>query len=131
MKILLDTHYLLWAFIDTSKIEKSIFEKLLFEENEVYYSQISLWEISIKYNLGKLMIRGMNPEEFYSEIENSFLKCREMENEELVLFYRLPLEHKDPFDRVLIWQCIQSDYYFLSVDFKMGNYEKYGLKLLK
>jgi PIN domain nuclease of toxin-antitoxin system len=131
MKILLDTHYLLWAFIDTSKIEKSIFEKLLLEENEVYYSQISLWEISIKYNLGKLMIRGMNPEEFYSEIENSFLKCREMENEELVSFYKLPLEHKDPFDRVLIWQCIQSDYYLLSVDSKMINYEKYGLKLLK
>jgi PIN domain nuclease of toxin-antitoxin system len=131
MKILLDTHYLLWAFIDTSKIEKSIFEKLLLEENEVYYSQISLWEISIKYNLGKLLIRGMNPEEFYSEIENSFLKCRGMENEELVSFYKLPLEHKDPFDRVLIWQCIQSDYYLLSVDSKMNNYEKYGLKLLK
>jgi PIN domain nuclease of toxin-antitoxin system len=131
MKILLDTHYLLWAFIDTSKIKKNIYEKLLLEENEVYYSQISLWEISIKYNLGKLLIRGMNPEEFYSEIENSFLKCREMENKELVSFYKLPIEHKDPFDRVLIWQCIQSDYYLLSVDSKMINYEKYGLKLLK
>jgi PIN domain nuclease of toxin-antitoxin system len=131
MKILLDTHYLLWAFIDTSKIEKNIFEKLLLEENEVYYSQISLWEISIKYNLGKLLIRGMNPEEFYSEIENSFLKCRVMENEELVSFYKLPLEHKDPFDRVLIWQCIQADYHLLSVDSKMINYKKYGLKLLK
>jgi PIN domain nuclease of toxin-antitoxin system len=131
MKILLDTHYLLWSFIDTSKIEKNIFAKLLLEENEVYYSQISLWEISIKYSLGKLLIRGMNPEEFYSEVENSFLKCRGIKNEELVSFYKLPIEHKDPFDRVLIWQCIQSDYYLLSVDSEMVNYKKYGLKLLK
>ena len=131
MRILIDTHYLLWAFIDTGKIEKNILMNLLAEENEIYYSQISLWEISIKYNLGKLILRGMNPEGFYKEIGNSFLKCRTIENEDLVSFYKLPIEHKDPFDRVLIWQCIRSAFYFLSVDSKKYNYEKYGLKLLK
>jgi PIN domain nuclease of toxin-antitoxin system len=131
MRILIDTHYLLWAFIDTSKINNRVLDLLLSEENEIFYSQISLWEISIKYNLGKLILKGMNPDEFYLEIQNSFLKCRNMENDELVSFYRLPIEHKDPFDRILIWQCIQSDFYFLSVDSKIDVYTKYGLKLME
>ena len=72
MKILLDTHYLLWAFIDTNKISKSVYNKLLSDENDIYYSQASLWEISIKYNLGKLSLKGMKPEEFYEELKIVF-----------------------------------------------------------
>ncbi len=130
MNILLDTHYLLWAFIDTSKISKTIYNKLISDENEVFYSQASLWEISIKYNIGKLSLKGMTPELFHEEIENSFLKCRFFENEELITFYTLPIEHKDPFDRIMIWQSIRSDYYFLSVDGQVKYYKKYGLKIL-
>ena len=102
MKILLDTHYLLWAFIDTSKISKSVYNKLLADENEIFYSQASLWEISIKYNMGKLSLKGMKPEEFYEEVANSFLKCRAFSNDELITFYKLPIEHKDPFNRIMI-----------------------------
>jgi len=130
MKILIDTHYLLWAFMDTDRIGKSICKKLLSDENEVFYSQASLWEISIKYNSGKLILKGMKPEEFYKEIENSYLKCRVFKNEELISFYKLPIEHKDPFDRIMIWQSIKSDYHFLSVDEQIEKYKKYGLKIL-
>ncbi|MGF7107730.1 type II toxin-antitoxin system VapC family toxin [Treponema pedis] len=130
MKILLDTHYLLWAFIDTSKIPQSVYNKLLADENEVFYSQASLWEISIKFNMGKLSLNGMKPEGFYEEVENSFLKCRPFKSDELITFYKLPIEHKDPFDRIMIWQSIRSGYYFLSVDSKVVNYKKYGLKIL-
>lgn len=130
MKILLDTHYLLWAFIDTSKISKPVYNKLLADENEVFYSQASLWEISIKFNMGKLSLNGIKPEQFYEEIENSFLKCRSFENDELITFYKLPIEHRDPFDRIMIWQSIKSDFHFLSVDAQVENYKKYGLKVL-
>jgi PIN domain nuclease of toxin-antitoxin system len=130
MNILLDTHYLLWSFIDTAKIRKGIFQKLLSDENEVFYSQASLWEISIKYNLGKLVLNGMKPEEFYKEVENSYYKCRLFENDELITFYKLPIEHKDPFDRIMIWQSIKSEYNFLSVDKEIDKYKKYGLKVL-
>ena len=130
MKILIDTHYLLWAFIDTEKIKKGIFQKLLDDENEVYYSQASLWEISIKYNLGKLVLKNMKPEDFYNEVDNSFLQCQNLRNEELISFYKLPIEHRDPFDRMMIWQCIQSDLHFLSVDGEIEKYKKYGLKIV-
>jgi len=130
MNILLDTHYLLWAFIDTSKIKREIYEKLLSEENEVYYSQASLWEISIKYSIGKLWLHGLTPDGFYTEVEKSFLKCRYFENEELITFHTLPKEHKDPFDRILIWQSIRSGFLFLSADEQMKKYGKYGLRIL-
>jgi PIN domain nuclease of toxin-antitoxin system len=120
----------LWAFIDTSKITKSVYNKLLADDNEIFYSQASLWEISIKFNMGKLSLNGMKPEEFYEEIGNSFLKCRSFENDELITFYKLPIEHKDPFDRIMIWQSIKSEFYFLSVDNQVTNYKKYGLKIL-
>jgi len=131
MKILVDTHYLIWSFVDTKRIKEKIYHKLLDEENEVFYSQASLWEMSIKYNLGKLTIDGKNPEILYEEIDNSYYRCRRMENEELISLYKLPIEHKDPFDRIMIWQSIKSDYHFLSVDSEMDKYKKYGLKILR
>ena len=76
MKILIDTHYLLWLFIDTSKIADKIKEALLSTDNEIYYSQASLWEISIKYSIGKLTLKGIAPEEFFQEVQDSFLICK-------------------------------------------------------
>ena len=131
MKILVDTHYLLWAFIETKKISPRILDELLSQENEVYYSQISLWEISIKYNKGNLEIKGMNPEEFHEEVGNSYMIPYQLRSEDLISFYRLPIEHKDPFDRMLVWQSIRSGFHFLSVDAKNENYEKHGLKLFR
>jgi len=130
MKILIDTHYLLWSFIETRKIRKEILDLLLSIENQIYYSQASLWEISIKFNLGKLEIKGMNPEEFFAEVEDGYFKCLKLENEDLISFYRLPIEHRDPFDRIMIWQAIKSDFVYLSSDQKTEEYKKHGLKTI-
>ena len=130
MNILIDTHYLLWSFIDTSKIEKRIMDVLLSDENDIYYSQASLWEISIKYTIGKLSLEGVTPEELYQELRNSHMKCRRFMNDELISFYKLPIEHRDPFDRIMIWQAIKSEYTFLTCDGKIKEYQKHGLKIL-
>lgn len=131
MKMLIDTHYLLWMFMDTAKISDQVKTALECERNEIYYSQISLWEISIKYAIGKLFLNGITPEELYQEIEKSFLMCKPLENEDLITAYRLPRAHKDPFDRMLIWQAIKSKMIFLSVDTKMNDYVEFGLKLFE
>lgn len=129
MKLLIDTHYLLWMFFDTAKISDRVKDALTSEDNDIYYSQASLWEISIKYSIGKLFLNGITPEEFYQELSNSFLICRRLENKELISSHFLPREHKDPFDRMIIWQAIKSDMMLLSVDAKMNLYKEYGLKL--
>jgi PIN domain nuclease of toxin-antitoxin system len=130
MKILIDTHYLLWIFFDINKINQSVYKELINEDNDIYYSQASLWEISIKYNLGKIVLNNLNPEQLYEEIENSFLQCKTLDNGELITFHKLPIQHKDPFDRLMIWQCIQSDFVFATIDNEVVKYKKYGLKLL-
>lgn len=130
MKLLVDTHYLLWMFLDTAKISDRVKEALISEENEIYYSQASLWEISIKYSIGKLFLNGITPEEFYQEIEDSFLVCKKLESQDLISSYHLPREHKDPFDRMIIWQAIKGEMTLLSVDARMNDYLEYGLKLL-
>ncbi len=131
MKLLIDTHYLLWMFMDTAKIPDKVKTALTSVENEIYYSQVSLWEISIKYSIGKLCLDGITPEELYTEIENSFLICKTLENQNLISSYHLPREHKDPFDRMIIWQAISEKITLLSVDSKMNHYVEYGLKLFK
>ena len=130
MNILLDTHFLLWCFIDTGKIEPHLYDQLVSSENELFFSQASLWEISIKYGLGKFSLQGITPEDFYQEIKKSDLKCRRLMNDDLIGYYRLPIEHRYPFDRIMIWQAIQSDYYFLTSDSQASKYTPYGLKLL-
>ncbi|GHT83004.1 hypothetical protein FACS1894137_03060 [Spirochaetia bacterium] len=72
MKYMLDTHILLWAFFETKRLSENVKNILLDEENEIYYSPINLWEISIKYLLKKLDLKGLSPEEFYEELDNSY-----------------------------------------------------------
>lgn len=130
MRILLDTHFLLWIFIDSGHLSSTHKSYLLDESNEIYYSPVSLWEISIKYSLGKLDLQGITPEEFYAELTQSFVQCLPIMNQTLVTSYQLPRLHKDPFDRLLIWQAIENHLYFLSVDQQTSAYSDHGLLCL-
>ena len=121
MKILLDTHYLIWSFTNPEKLPQGTAELLMAEENEIFFSQASLWEISIKFNLGKLVLMGITPEKLYNEIKLSYFQCLLLQNEELISFHRLPIKHRDPFDRIMIWQCICHNISFLTVDNVIPN----------
>jgi PIN domain nuclease of toxin-antitoxin system len=103
---------------------------LLDENNSIFYSQYSLWEISLKYSLKKLQLLDKTPEEFYRVLDDSFFICKPIDNLELITFYKLPIEHKDPFDRAIIWQAIVNDLILISVDDKLDSYKKHGLKCL-
>ncbi len=65
MKYLIDTHVLLWSLFDTSKLSKKVYGILLDIENEIYVSNITFWEISLKYGIGKLSLKNILPS-FYS-----------------------------------------------------------------
>ena len=76
-------------------------------------------------------MNGITPEDYYDEIEDSFLMCKKLENQDLISSYHLPREHKDPFDRMIIWQAIKEEMTLLSVDARMNDYLEYGLKLFQ
>ena len=128
---MLDTHTLLWTIGKSSELSAQIVEQITDNKNEVYVSAISLWEIALKYSLGKLTL-GF-------EIGEIPKYCRQMG------FYLIPLEpqealdslklpkkenHKDPFDRMLIYQCIKNNYILISKDNKMNLYNVDGLNYI-
>ena len=129
MKFLVDTHILLWSFIEPEKLSDNVRAILLHEDNEIYYSPINLWEISIKYALGKLRINKSSPEELFEEIDNSYFLCKHIANSDIITTYKLPLLHNDPFDRFLIWESLRNDLVFISVDRTIEKYREIGLRL--
>jgi len=104
VKLLLDTHLLLWAAGDPSRL--SAVARALIEgpENELFFSAVSLWEISIKRGLGRsdfqvdprVLRRGLL-DNGYSELP--------VNSEHAVAIEGLPPIHKDPFDRMLVAQA--------------------------
>jgi PIN domain nuclease of toxin-antitoxin system len=130
MNYLADTHFLFWSFLETNRLSEEIKTILLDENNMIYYSPVSLWEISIKYGLKKLNLNGGTPDDFYEEVNNSFYLCKRLDNIDLVTNYTLPMYHKDPFDRFLIWEAIRNDFVLMSADENMESYKKEGLKVI-
>ena len=130
MNYLVDTHILLWSFLKTDKLSKMVKSILLDKNNEIYYSPISLWEISIKYKLKKLSLNGGTPDDFFNELTNSYYQCKTIDNGDLITNYKLPIHHKDPFDRFLIWEAIKNNFVLISVDTDMELYKKEGLKVV-
>ena len=130
MNYLVDTHVLLWSFLEPKKLSLITKSILLDENNEIYYSPISLWEISIKYRLKKLSLNGGTPEDFFYELDNSFYRCKAAANMDFISSYKLPIYHKDPFDRFLIWEAIRNDFILLSADKNMEPYKKEGLRVV-
>jgi PIN domain nuclease of toxin-antitoxin system len=94
----------------------------------IFYSAISLWEISIKFGLGKLDLLGHSPEELFAELEQSFFIYRQLDAQALISSYHLPQHHKDPFDRMLFWEAICNDLMLLSADNKSDAYQSSGLR---
>jgi len=131
MNYLLDTHYVLLSLFAPGKIPASIVKIIENEEDEKYVSGISIWKISLKYSIGKLELYGTNPEGLYDSILEAGFKILDLKNIDAATFFRLPLQdnHKDPFDRLLIWQAIQNNLIFLTKDKKIDQYRKNGLHL--
>jgi PIN domain nuclease of toxin-antitoxin system len=88
-----------------------------------------LWEIGIKYGLKKLSLNGLSPEEFFIELGNSFYLCKDISNLDIITNYQLPMYHKDPFDRFLIWEAIRNNLVLMSIDNAFNPYMKYGLRV--
>ena len=107
MRILLDTHVLIWHLEESPKRKPK--HSLLIEasENEVLVSITSLWEMSIKAGMGKLDLPlGMSLAQLEQHLKNLDFQILEINTKHLDVLKPLPLHHKDPFDRMLIAQAM-------------------------
>jgi len=102
--LLLDTHAFLWFVYDDARISARATEMIEDGSTDKLLSVASLWEIVVKSQLGKLEL-GMSTEEFLEQRLPSWqLQILGIETRDLVAYSRLPLYHRDPFDRLIIAQ---------------------------
>jgi len=128
---LLDTHYLLWAAADTKKLSKKINNIIIDPENTIVVSTISFWEVSLKYALGKLLITGFSPDQLPQACTEMGFYIESLSPIDSSSYHQLnPSFHKDPFDKMLIWQAICNKYTFISNDQSVEKYQSLGLRLL-
>jgi len=129
---LLDTHTLLWARLEPSRLTPQQRRLIEASDREKCISTISIWEISLKFSLGKLNLGGHNPEEFLQNVQELGFHILAPAPEQYASFHQLPAlaKHKDPFDRMLIWQAIQNDLTLLSSDRQLPSYKIHGLTLI-
>lgn len=131
MKCLLDTHVLLWAILAPAKLSRRARAAITDGGVEVFVSPVSLWEISLKFALGKLELTGCTPEDLVTAAKTMGLATLDMDPLTMASFHRLPrLAHKDPFDRILVWQAICRDLTLITKDGAMPEYQALGLKAL-
>lgn len=131
MNYLLDTHAFLWVLFDSKKLSKTVENIYLNSEDMVYVSLVSFWEISLKYGLGKIKLEKILPDDLPSIAQKAGLEILGIKASEVASFHLLPRTfHKDPFDRLIIWQSIQNNYTLFSKDVQFGQYRSLGLKVM-
>ena len=121
MRLLLDTHVLLWWMADERKLGKGAREIIANSENDVHVSSASLWEASIKLALGRLQIEL---DDLAEAIIRSGFRPLPIGFRHAVTAGHLPAIHRDPFDRMLVAQASIEELRVVSHD---RVFEQYGL----
>lgn len=126
---LLDTHAFLWSVFEPARLGSEARAVLSDVENTAFVSSVTFWEVALKASLGKLTLTGCSPDELPDVAERMGFKRLGLDVEEAATFHRLPrLAHKDPFDRMLIWQSIRRQLILVSGDEAFEAYREFGLQ---
>ena len=132
MNLLLDTHIVLWAIGKTSELSRKVINEIKNPDNTILVSAVSLWEIALKTSIGKLSV-NFNIRKIPDYCIKMGFTLIPLNPIEALESLQLPQKnsHKDPFDRMLIYQCITNGYTLVSRDKKFEIYKKDGLQLIR
>ena len=123
MRLLLDTHILLWALNTPEQLPQSLIAQLESPSIEVYFSAASIWEIAIKSALGKVKFHYSAQQIADGAKITGFVEIPIL-SEHAAGVAQLPLIHHDPFDRLLIAQALAMPARFITADTKLTNYSE-------
>ena len=124
MRYLLDTHTLIWFFDDSPNLPDSVATIIENVGVQKFVSIASLWEFTIKHNLGKLDFEG-GITELWKMIDMNGFTIMQISEPCLSILDNLPFLHRDPFDRLLIAAAIAEDMTILTKD---DNIHQYNVK---
>jgi PIN domain nuclease of toxin-antitoxin system len=119
--LLLDTHLLLWAMASSKRLAPSARTLIEDPDNDVYFSAASLWEVSLKSSLRRKEFT-VDPELLRQALSDSGLVELPVTAAHAVGVAKLPAIHRDPFDRILIAQCLHEPLILLTNDDVLARY---------
>lgn len=123
MKVLLDTHTFIWLDSAPEKLSKSALEYCQNENNSLYLSVASVWEMQIKNQLGKLNFKIPIAEMIHIQQQDNDLKILDINLPHIYQLKILPPHHNDPFDRLLLSQSAIENMPLISADEKFKYYD--------
>lgn len=127
MKLLLDSHALLWMVSSSGRLSEAARSAIADEANELYFSIAGYWEIGIKQSLRKLELASGWEEILPREMTRNRIAWLPIEPKHVHAVVGLPWIHRDPFDRLMIAQARVEGLSFVSRDRDLGSY---GLPIL-
>jgi len=132
MNCLLDTHTFIWTISNPDKLSKLAKDIIVNRDNDIFVSVISFWEIALKTSIKKFIFEGINVKEFPENAKEMNFHFLDLTSRECSTITDLPLmdNHKDPFDRMIIWQSITQNMKLISNDSFFMQYRKFELQLV-
>ena len=116
MKILLDTCASLWLTTDAPELSSKARQLFQDPDNAVYLSSVSIWEMLVKHQLGKLPFPGSAEAFIRQQCEQHFIDYLALDDKAVFQLSNLPNLHRGPFDRMLVCQAIAHDLVLLTSD---------------
>jgi len=121
MRLLLDTHLLLWWLAADPRLSPSVLDLVQRPEAEVFVSKVSLWELAIKQSLGKVRVALA---ELEAQVPRQGFQWLPIQNAHLLAVAQLEIDphHRDPFDRLLVCQSRVEPMQLLTADRSLQRY---------
>jgi len=122
MNIILDTHIFLWLISEDPRLSEDKSQAIINSNNQVFLSVVSIWECVIKYQIGKLSFPE-SPEIYLPQKRSDHLiKILDIKENTIKQLIKLPMIHKDPFDRLIICQSLEHNLTIMTEDEAILNY---------
>ena len=121
MKLLLDTHLLLWATLNNERLPSRAAAMIQDVGNTPHFSAVAIWEIAIKSSLKRESFR-LEPLSLRRQLLEADYVELTVTGKHAAAVARLPNLHKDPFDRLLVAQALEEDMLLLTSDAKLATY---------
>ncbi len=123
--MLLDTHTFLWFISDDPRLSSAARDAIEEPSNRRFLSVASLWEMAIKVSLGKLALAQPIDVLLPRQLEINGVELLPIEAGHALRVATLPFHHRDPFDRLLVAQCLEEDLPLISAD---QQFDAYGIR---
>lgn len=120
MNLLLDTHVAIWAVAAPQKIPKAVADMVADEENRVFISVAGIWEIAVKYALGKASAPPFSGKRALTMFGAVGFETLDIRAQHVVVMDELPRLHGDPFDRIMLAQALTEPMRLITHDKQLG-----------